>query len=127
MHLTLSLHLASLSLSSSALSSRCLPRLVYNESNTPSLSVHYSEAHLHIYDFSQNLGSWSPGTKILSTPSSVMMAMRIVPPEEPSRDMARARAVVDARESGSGDGGVRDVEGEVGEGRKERRRVSACS
>lgn len=37
-------------------------------------------------------GSWSPGTKSLSTPFSVITAIRITPPEEPSRDMASARA-----------------------------------
>ena len=42
---------------------------------------------------SQNFGSWSPGTKSRSTPASVITHIRITPPEEPSRDMARARAV----------------------------------
>ena len=41
---------------------------------------------------SQNFGSWFPGTKMRSTPSLSMMANRIVPPEDPSRDMASARA-----------------------------------
>ena len=40
------------------------------------------------------LGNLSPGTKILSTPSSMMMAILIVPPDEPSLDMASAKAVV---------------------------------
>ena len=42
---------------------------------------------------SQNLGNLSPGTNNLSTPSSVITHMRITPPDEPSRDMASARAI----------------------------------
>lgn len=38
-------------------------------------------------------GSLSPGIKWRSTPSSVMTAMRMVPPDEPSRRMARLSAV----------------------------------
>jgi hypothetical protein len=41
---------------------------------------------------SQNLGSSLPGMNNRSTLSSVMTHIRIVPPEEPSRAMARARA-----------------------------------
>lgn len=45
-----------------------------------------------VYDFSQNLGNLSPGINIRSTLSSVMIAIRIVPPELPSRDIAKANA-----------------------------------
>lgn len=41
------------------------------------------------------LGSLSPGTKMRSTPSSWIIARRIVPPEDPSRDMASARAAIE--------------------------------
>ena len=41
---------------------------------------------------SQNLGKALPGMKCLSTLSFVMTHIRMVPPEEPSRDIARARA-----------------------------------
>ena len=40
----------------------------------------------------QNFGSWSPGTKRRSTPLSVITHIRITPPDEPSRAMARDRA-----------------------------------
>ena len=46
---------------------------------------------------SQNLGSSFPGMNMRSTPPSVMTHMRIVPPDEPSRDMASARAVESMR------------------------------
>ena len=39
------------------------------------------------------LGNLSPGTKIRSTPSSMMIAILIVPPDEPSLDMASANAI----------------------------------
>lgn len=42
---------------------------------------------------SQNFGNSFPGMKSRSTPSSVITHMRMTPPEEPSRDIARARAV----------------------------------
>ncbi len=45
-----------------------------------------------VYDLSQNLGSLSPGTKMRSTPSLSIIASLIVPPEDPSRDIASARA-----------------------------------
>lgn len=41
---------------------------------------------------SQKVGSSFPGTKSRSTPSSVMTAIRMTPPEEPSRDIASERA-----------------------------------
>lgn len=47
---------------------------------------------LAAYAFSQNLGNLSPGTNMRSTPSSVIIAILIVPPDDPSRDMASARA-----------------------------------
>ena len=42
---------------------------------------------------SQNRGSSLPGMKSRSTPPSVITHIRMVPPDEPSRDMASARAV----------------------------------
>src|SRR5712672_298095 len=41
---------------------------------------------------SQNVGRSLPGTNSLSTPSSVITAIRMTPPDEPSRDMANASA-----------------------------------
>lgn len=41
-----------------------------------------------IYYPSQKVGSWLPGTKILSTLSLVTIASLIVPPEDPSLDIA---------------------------------------
>lgn len=40
-----------------------------------------------------NLGIWSPKSTCRSTPDSSMAARRITPPLEPSRSMAKARAV----------------------------------
>ena len=40
----------------------------------------------------QNLGNSLPGTNNLSTLFSVMTAMRITPPDDPSRDIARESA-----------------------------------
>ena len=48
---------------------------------------------------SQNLGSLSPGMNILSTASSVIIHIRIVPPEEPSREIASAKATFASRSS----------------------------
>jgi hypothetical protein len=42
---------------------------------------------------SQNLGSSFPGTKCLSTLSFVITHIRIVPPDDPSRAIASARAI----------------------------------
>jgi hypothetical protein len=41
---------------------------------------------------SQNVGNLLPGTNILSTPSLVITAKRITPPEDPSLDMASETA-----------------------------------
>lgn len=38
-------------------------------------------------------GNSFPGTNNLSTPSFVMTAIRITPPEDPSRDIANAKAM----------------------------------
>lgn len=43
---------------------------------------------------SQNVGSSLPGTNNLSTPSSVITAIRTTPPDEPSRAIANASAAV---------------------------------
>lgn len=48
-----------------------------------------------------NLGIWSPKSTCRSTPDSAMAAKRITPPLEPSRSMAKARAVDKRRELGS--------------------------
>lgn len=48
-----------------------------------------------------------PGTNSRSTPLSVMIAIRIVPPELPSLAIANAKAVRATAQSGSADGGDR--------------------
>lgn len=47
-----------------------------------------------------NLGIWSPKSTCRSTPDSAMAAKRITPPLEPSRSMAKARAVEKRRKLG---------------------------
>ena len=47
-----------------------------------------------------NLGIWSPKSTCRSTPDSAMAARRITPPLEPSRSMAKARAVERRRKLG---------------------------
>ena len=51
-----------------------------------------------------NLGIWSPKSTRRSTPDSSMAARRITPPLEPSRSMAKARAVNKRRKLGSESG-----------------------
>jgi len=55
------------------------------------VSIKFQEDELKAVKSSR--GNLSPGTKILSTPSSVMIANLIVPPELPSLDIARAKAI----------------------------------
>jgi hypothetical protein len=60
----------------------------------PSLPMKYELVEIRGVDMihTQNLGSSLPGTNNLSTLSSVMTAIRITPPDDPSRDIARESA-----------------------------------
>jgi len=49
--------------------------------------------HRRVKETENSRGNLSPGTKILSTPSSVIIANLIVPPELPSLDIAKAKAI----------------------------------